>query len=52
MSGLLEVRDLRVAYGKVEALHGLSLNVPSSTASRDCSTGAAKSRWAEGPSRA
>ena len=28
MSGLLEVRDLRVAYGKVEALHGLSLNVP------------------------
>ena len=28
MSGLLEVRGLRVAYGKVEALHGLSLNVP------------------------
>lgn len=27
MSAVLEVRDLRVAYGKVEALHGLSLNV-------------------------
>jgi len=25
---LLEVRDLSVAYGKVEALHGLSLSVP------------------------
>jgi branched-chain amino acid transport system ATP-binding protein len=25
---LLDVRDLRVAYGKVEALHGLSLSVP------------------------
>jgi branched-chain amino acid transport system ATP-binding protein len=27
MSALLEVRDLRVAYGKVEALHGASLTV-------------------------
>ena len=27
MSALLEVRDLRVAYGKVEALHGVSLSV-------------------------
>jgi len=27
MSVLLEVRDLRVAYGKVEALHGVSLKV-------------------------
>src|SRR5206468_12733795 len=27
MSALLEVRDLRVAYGKVEAVHGVSLAV-------------------------
>ena len=27
MSKLLEVRDLRVAYGKVEALHRVSLEV-------------------------
>ncbi len=27
MSALLEVRDLRVAYGKVEAVHGVSLKV-------------------------
>ncbi|HKW80867.1 MAG TPA: ABC transporter ATP-binding protein [Casimicrobiaceae bacterium] len=27
MSDLLEVRDLRVAYGKVEAVHGVSLTV-------------------------
>jgi branched-chain amino acid transport system ATP-binding protein len=27
MSALLEIRDLRVAYGKVEAVHGVSLSV-------------------------
>jgi branched-chain amino acid transport system ATP-binding protein len=27
-AGLLEVRDLHVAYGKVEALHGVSITVP------------------------
>jgi branched-chain amino acid transport system ATP-binding protein len=27
MSALLEVRDLHVAYGKVEAVHGVSLAV-------------------------
>src|SRR5215468_8778479 len=27
MSALLEVRDLHVAYGKVEAVHGVSLSV-------------------------
>ena len=27
MSALLEIRDLRVAYGKVEAVHGVSLTV-------------------------
>ena len=27
MSALLEIRDLHVAYGKVEAVHGVSLVV-------------------------